>query len=89
MSKESERIKKSHFTAMACLGVKEKDKETEQAIEIVEKREKALEIIKEKRVDVGWLINCENIEQYNNVIGTATHKLLTKKEYNLLKEVLL
>ena len=50
---------------------------------------KALKIIKEKRVDVGWLISCENIEQYNNVIGTATHKLLTQKEFNLLKEILL
>ena len=57
--------------------------------EAYKKQLKALAIIKEKRVDVGWLISCENIGQYNNVIGTATHKLLTQEEYDLLKEVLL
>lgn len=57
--------------------------------EVLEKHLKALEIIKEKRVDVGWLISCENIKQYNGVIGTATHRLLTQEEYELLKEVLL
>lgn len=68
--------------------LKQLEEEKQSFDRAIEKKLKALEIIKEKRVDVGWLISCENIKQYNGVIGTATHKLLTQEEYDLLKEVL-
>ena len=48
---------------------------------------KALEVIKEKRVDIGWLIRSENCSKYN--LGVGSSQALKKQEYNLLKEVLL
>ena len=55
----------------------------------VEKKLKALEIIKEKQVNVGALYELD-LKLYNKYVkeinGTPT---LTKKEYDLLKEVLL
>ena len=66
--------------------LKEKEKD--------EKKLKALEIIKEKSVDVGFLQflkSCSN-ERYNNYIiehaWTKNTKKLTQEEYDLLKEVL-
>ena len=46
---------------------------------------KALEIIKEKRVDVWLLFECDSLNEYNH--NTSSYDL-TKKEYDLLKEVL-
>ena len=58
---------------------------------LVEKSLKALEIIKEKDVDVSWLKYCikENmiVEAYNSGYPEY-HKHLTEEEFNLLKEVL-
>ena len=46
---------------------------------------KALEIIKEKRVDVWLLFECDSIVEYNQ----NTHSCcLNQEEYDLLKEVL-
>ena len=56
-------------------------------VKIIEKELKALEIIKEKRVDIGWLIRSENCSKYN--LGVGESQALKKQEYNLLKEVLL
>ena len=54
--------------------------------EIIRKELKALEIIKEKRVDIGWLIRSENCSKYN--LGVGESQALKKQEYDLLKEVL-
>ena len=52
-------------------------------INIIEKELKSLEIIKEKKVEVLWLIN-KSLEDYNK-----NHFYeLTQEEYDLLKEVL-
>ena len=51
-----------------------------------EKEFKALEIIKEKRVDIGWLIRSKNCSKYN--LGVGESQALKKEEYDLLKEVL-
>ena len=58
---------------------------------VIEKSLKALEIIKEKRVDVRFLFQCKSLRDYNFIYkGTNQSKLcLTKEEYELLKEVLL
>ena len=53
---------------------------------IIEKELKALEIIKEKRVDIGWLIRSENCSKYN--LGVGESQALKKEEYDLLKEIL-
>lgn len=64
----------------------------EPFIDKTEKNIKALEIIKEKRLDVGEFICMVNdggeklLEEYNNFVFM---KPLTIEEYNLLKEVLL
>ena len=56
-----------------------------------EKKLKALEIIKEKEVDIYGIKNSENVYDYNSGIENENNfenKLLTKEEYDLLKEVL-
>lgn len=64
-----------------------KDIENIKVFDKVELREIALEIIKEKRVDVEWLINTFNYIDYND--ETKEKYWLTDEEYTLLKEVLL
>lgn len=56
--------------------------------EETQKKLKALEIIKEKEVNVGLLSRCANAERYNNGICYEP-RYLTQEEYDLLKEVLL
>lgn len=53
----------------------------------IEKELKALEIIKNKRVDVSWLFSNEvnDYKDYNVWSGTEN---ITQEEYDLLKEVL-
>ena len=66
---------------------KANDYETiKQALLKVEKEHKALEIIKEKLVDVFKLYNCKTIEEYNQ--AQYRDCMLTQEEFNLLKEVL-
>lgn len=58
----------------------------------LEKKLKALEIIKEKRVDVSAMKHSIDVYDYNSGIENENdfeNRLLTKKEYKLLKEVLL
>lgn len=55
---------------------------------------KALEIIKNKRVDIATLLDCCNVEEYNRWVDVRSHYTyrpfeLTQEEYDLLKEVLL
>ena len=62
--------------------------------DIIEKELKALEIIKEKKVNVSLLFNTKNHWDYNDYICRAqiylqsNSKCITQEEYNLLKEVL-
>ena len=62
--------------------------------ESIEKSLKALEIIKEKKVDIRALEYTRNYKEYNarilNLHPTITTSVyfLTKEEFNLLKEVL-
>lgn len=51
----------------------------------MKKELKAFEIIKKKMVNVEWLLNTENVEEYNE----SLYNDLTQEEYDLLKEVLL
>ena len=60
------------------------------------KQEKALEIIKEKKVDIAILIESESLYDYNDYMNNSdiyneygNSRQLTKEEFDLLKEVLL
>lgn len=55
--------------------------------EQVEKSLKALEIIKEKYVNVDLLSDVDSLEEYNSEIMWS-YQRLTEEEFNLLKEVL-
>ena len=75
------------------------DKETRQkiycAMDDIEKELKALEIIKNKRVNVDLLIDCiylykgRALEYYNKKFNILNYDMrhLTQEEYELLKEV--
>ena len=52
-----------------------------------EKKLKALEIIKEKEVDVFIFLHSGYLETYNDIV--EDNRKLTQEEYDLLKEVLL
>lgn len=59
-----------------------------QDINNVAKRLKALEIIKDKKVNVGLLSRCVTGERYNKGICYEPRHL-TQEEYDLLREILL
>ena len=60
---------------------------SKQEIEVIEKSLKALKIIKEKRVNADLLYYSKNLYDYSeNIVGD--NRMLTKEEYELLKEVL-
>ena len=70
-------------------------RERECACDIIEKELKALEIIKDKKVDV-WCFtrDCKNLTykqflQSRGLDAITSYTSLTQEEYNLLKEVLL
>ena len=52
-----------------------------------QKKIKALEIIKEKEVDVFIFLHSGDLETYNDIV--EDNRKLTQEEYDLLKEVLL
>ena len=60
-SKEAlERIKKSHYIAMACMGIDKPDIETEKAIKTIEKDLKILECFRKiPRQDLKEFIECQ------------------------------
>ena len=53
-----------------------------------EKEHKALEIIKEKEVNMQVFNQCEDVETYNKVYIKQKDRQLTQEEFSLLKEVL-
>ena len=58
-------------------------------LETIEKDLKALEIIKEKQINVSALLELDDLQQHNDycdMVGGC--KKLTQEEYDLLKEVL-
>lgn len=58
-------------------------------INAIEKELKALEIIKDKFVNVTIFMGCDSLEEYNKHPLTMRKGRLTQEEYELLKEVLL
>ena len=83
-SKEAfERIKKSHYIAMICMGIDKPDIETEKAIKTIEKDLEILEIIK------NWSFIQEN---YKDGYGPFTqflcniHTIGMGKDFNKVKE---
>ena len=66
-----------------------------QDIGMIETALKALEIIKDKMVIPVYIMNAENVEEYNRQLKQITFKKdyevrkLTKEQFDLLKEVLL
>lgn len=58
-----------------------------QQYQIIEKSLKALEIIKEKQVNVFIFLHSGDLETYNDMV--EVNRKLTQKEYDLLKEGLL
>ena len=86
MSKDLEALERLYCAGRLDLSYVQSDKH-KQDYELIEKDIKALEIIKEKLVDIGWLIRSENYSKYN--LGVGSSQALKRNEYNLLKEVLL
>lgn len=61
-------------------------------VETIESQKKALEIIKNKEVDIYGIKNSIDVYDYNAGIENEDNfenRMLTEEEYNLLKEVLL
>ena len=67
----------------------DKDYETNFDLDFcaIEKELTAFDIIKKKRVDLEYLKCCENYEQYKTVCSYWNE--ISKKQFDLLKEVLL
>lgn len=60
----------------------------DELLDIVEKELKALEIIKDKFVNVTIFMGCDSLEEYNKHPLTMRKGRLTQEEYDLLKEAL-
>ena len=54
-----------------------------------QKKLKALEIIKEKKIDLDLLKISDDLDDYNFMCDMCYKNILTKEEYDLLKKVLL
>jgi thiamine monophosphate synthase len=65
-------------------------RDDDERLDTIEKELKALEIIKEKDVDIYIFQRCETVDKYNSrvihIVGETRE--LTQEEYDLLKEVL-
>ena len=88
-SKEAlERIKKSHYIAMACMEIDKPDIETEKAIKTIEKDLEILEILKRKMtIETDYYdsdIGCKEYE-YIAYNGEALN-IETDEELNKIKE---
>ena len=73
------------------------DEKTKKLLSLEIEKNRALEIIKDKRVDICYFMNCKTLEEYNDDVlasyayeeNDAKQRMLTQEEYDLLKEVLL
>ena len=83
-----ERIKKSHRIAMACLGIDKPDIENEEAIKIIEKELKVLEILKKKMIiDTDYYDSDDGCEEFEYIAYNGQPlNIENKQEYDLLKE---
>lgn len=77
-----ERIKNITYDRTDLYGIEEYRK----SLDTIEKSLKALEIIKEKRVNIHLLILSDSLEKYN--FNLLPYRKLTQEEYDLLKEIL-
>ena len=66
----------------------ELEKENAELKAKAQKEHKALEIIKEKEVNMQVFNQCEDVETYNKVYIKQKDRQLTQEEFSLLKEVL-
>ena len=88
--KEEEKLTNEEYKIL-----KEALKSNEPMTELKSKEQRALEIIKKKKVNVKWLKDCKQCSDYNILVyqwyltEEADLMRLTKEEYDLLKEVLL
>lgn len=73
-----ERIIKSHSIAMACLGIE--DKETEQAIDIIEKDLEVLEILKKHSTRL------DDADWNSNIFNGIDYEYLDEEERKVIKE---
>lgn len=92
MNKGLEALKriKSRYNDRVCIDILEDFDLVEKELKDGEKNKKALEIIKEKVLDIQTLIRTNNAVEYNSyVVKGYGEKDLTQEEYELLKEVLL
>lgn len=84
MSKSLEALKR--IRQETCPATYMPDFDKDECCNIIEKELKALEIIKEKKVNIKLLLIDKDCELYNMNYG---YEDLTQEEYELLKEVLL
>ena len=81
------------MTGLEALQIVERDCEDLEQVPygefaLIEKSLKALEIIKEKNVDIRWIEVCDTVKDYNKGRDEHLNYELSKEEFNLLKEVL-
>ena len=91
MNKELEALERLKNHTISYVGSDYKvstDSREEQIkdLELIEKELKALEIIKEKEVNVFIFLHSGDLETYNNMV--EDNRKLTQEEFDLLKEVL-
>ena len=78
---------KQYNTIKQALLKAQEPKQYVDELKLVENKLKALEIIKEKNVDVHWIKIINELEAYNED-KNSWEKELTEEEFSLLKEVL-
>ena len=86
MSKELEALERLYCAGRLDLDYVLNGKQN-QDYKIIEKALKALEIIKNKEVNVFVLLHSGNLKIYNDIV--EDNRKLTQEKYDLLKEVLL
>lgn len=93
-NKTNEYFGMAPMSAEECLEVLEKNTHCHGEYLKVKRSLKALEIIKEKKVNVSLLLNSQTLADYNEYVARSAAninslcKFLTQEEFNLLKEVL-
>lgn len=85
MSKGLEALKR--IRQETCPATYNNDFDKNERCDIIEKELQALEIIKEKEVNVFIFLHSGDLETYNDMV--EDNRKLNQEEYELLKEVLL